>query len=449
MRKILLVFILCFILSPLIFAETEGEILTFPANPDAGFKWGYLLYVPSNIDKTKPQPILFVMNNSGVATSKEEMEAKTLARIEDHDYERKMADKMVVPLLVPFVLRENNDFYPHELNRAVFVQKEGPLARLDLQVLAMFKDARKQLKKKNILTHKKMLIAGASASGAFAWRWTMLHPEYVLAAVSAVQHYPTLPFEEYNGLKLIYPIGVADFKGYTGRKFNKKAWLRVPILEFEGGVDYNDSLPYDECYPGELRVLIHKLLDNGEDDTQIRVRNIFDILAKAAPNVQLHIYPNMGHKFMTYDAVKFLEANKNGGSLITVTLTDTSGWEPALPLKVTALYWGENAPLTHDQKYLNANDLTMKVQKSHMTSWVWKQKKCRVDIRQDGKNIISNKTCGGEFSEKDFNLLQIRFSDDELAQLKNASKRIFTVHSLEPKILEIPENLNFKISEQK
>lgn len=114
---------------------------------------------------------------------------------------------------MPLVLREiDSSLYSHELNRAVFILQEGPYKRLDLQVLNMFKDARKQLKKQGISTKKKILVAGASASGSFAWRFTILHPGYVLACFAAAQHYPTLPLQEFNGEKLIYPIGVADFK---------------------------------------------------------------------------------------------------------------------------------------------------------------------------------------------------------------------------------------------
>lgn len=426
-----------------IFAQTKGQVFTFPENPKAGFEWGYLIYLPENIATSQKLPILFMMNNSGVASCKEEMEEKTLQRLKTNQHEKRLADKMGVPLLMPFVLRENNDLYPHELNRAVFVLQEGSLKRLDLQILNIFKDARKQLKKKNIDTQKKMFIAGASAAGAFAWRWTLLHPEYVIAAVAAVQHYPTLPLEKYDGNELFFPIGISDIKKYTGKKFNKKVWLEVPIFIYEGEKDFNDPLPYNECYPEEQRELIHKLYDDGVDDTLNRVQNIHKILVQIAPNVQTYIYPNIGHKIMEEDSVKFLLNNKNGNSLNPIAPIDTTSWKPDLPLQVKALYYGKNAP-TDDKEYLEATDLTMKIQKSSMAAWAKNQKKCKVDIMKKDKEILHGKTCSGIFYEKDFFLLQIDFTKEEIAKLKTEGKT-FTLRSHFPKILNIPADLTFNL----
>ena len=444
MKKHLFLFILLCVAGISAFAQSNGQILTFPANPKAGFEWGYLVYLPDNLDTSRKLPILFVMNNSGVASSNEEMQKKTLARLENNRYEKQLADQLGVPLLIPFVLREGNDLYPHELNRAVFVLNDGPFKRLDLQVVNIFKDVRKQLQKKGITTQQKMLVAGGSAAGAFAWRFTLLQPKYVLATVAAVQHYPTLPLKELNEQELIFPIGIADIKQYTGSLFNKRAWQQIPIFVYEGGADYNDPLPYDECYPGELRTLLHKLYDK-EDDTQVRVRNVHKELARLAPNVQTHIYPNMGHHFMVEDTVQFLRNNMSGRPLKPITPTDTSSWPAPLPLRVSALYWGYEAPLTHDEEHLSNTDLTLKTQKSPMSDWVWKQGNCRVDILRQGKEIIHNKRCNGFFTEEDFNLFQVRFSADEIAKLKDTGKSTFNVRSHFPEIVDIPKDLTFTL----
>ncbi|MGN0025172.1 MAG: hypothetical protein ACI351_07065 [Candidatus Avelusimicrobium sp.] len=419
------------------------HLLTIAANPKAGFEWDYLIYLPEDLDISRKLPILFMMTNTGhLTSSKEELQQDVLEYLNS---EKQLADKLGVPLLIPIVSREEN-LYSHELSRAVFVLQEGPLKHLDFQIVNMFKDARRQLKKKGIHTQKKMFVAGASAAGAFAWRWTLLHPEYVLATVAAIQHYPTLPLNELNGEELIFPIGVSDVKQYTGKPFNKKAWQKVPIFVYEGGSDYNDTLLYDECYPGEQRELIHKLYDeNGEDDEQVRVRSVQKVLSQVAPNVQTHVYPNMGHLTMPQDTALFLQQNQNGGSVKRITPTDTSSQPAPLPLRVSDLYWGTQAPLIHDKKYLKLTDLTMKIQKSYMTHTVWQQKRCSVDVLQGDREILYDKRCNGVFWGNNFDLLHITFSSEEVAKLKATGKSTFRLRSHASKIVDIPGELTFTI----
>ena len=70
--------ILC-VLSVLFFgaalrAESTGEILTFPANPDKGFHWGYALYLPKTMDTSKKLPMVLMMTDVGITNSVEETE---------------------------------------------------------------------------------------------------------------------------------------------------------------------------------------------------------------------------------------------------------------------------------------------------------------------------------------------------------------------------------------
>ena len=92
------------------------------------------------------------MNNSSVASSNEEMHENTLSRLKTNQHEKKLADQWGAVLFIPFVLRKENDLYPHELNRAIFVLNDGLFKRLDLQIVNIFKDVRNQLQKKGIPT---------------------------------------------------------------------------------------------------------------------------------------------------------------------------------------------------------------------------------------------------------------------------------------------------------
>lgn len=442
MKKLLCcVFLLLSVLT--LRAESTGEILTFPANPEKGFHWGYALYLPKDMDTSKKLPMLLIMNNSGRADSVEEAEQKALKHL--RSWEHEFADNLKVPLLMPLVQRQYRGeppLYSHELNRAVFVSQEESFRRLDLQVLRMLQGASKQLNKRGIRTKKKILVTGFSAAGAFCWRWTMLHPDQVIAAACGGDHYPMLPTETLDGTTLIYPIGVGDFQEYTGKKFNKKAWLKVPILSTNGEMDFNDPLPYEECFAPEVeRPVLQQILP--EQDVQGRMRHSQRLLNKLAPNVQTYLYPNVDHTPVDTDAVAFLKQHMDGGPLRPIVLKDTSDWEIALPGRVSKLYFGLEAPVP-DKVYLEDSDLIL--QSTPVPRGV---SGCEVDILHEGKKVvtISQPHCFGWLgrSRKGASFIQIHLSRAQVTKLKSYKNRTFSVRSHHPEILDIPADLTFTI----
>ncbi len=455
MKKGFLLFVLLFssFLHAFAAPKATGEIFQVPANPKAGFEWGYVVYIPQHMDTSKPLPLLFVMNDNGMYETQEENEKSVMNRFQSWSgdwVEWGIADGVGVPMVMPMVLRETSKDKPqylnaHDLNRAVFVLKDGPYARLDLQVLAMLKDARKQLKKRGIRTQKKYLIAGFSSAGSFGYKWTLLHPEYVIAAVFGGEHYPGLPLETYDGINLIYPVGVYDFKTYTGKKFNKKAWLKIPMLGTDGADDYNDPLPYDDVYGEEDRATTLKVF--GEGTSQDRYRKARELLAQFAPNIQTHIYPHVGHDWEKQDVINFLNTHKNGGPLQPITLTDTSERPSDLPIKITKLYWGNEAKKIlqpHVYQYLGKNKLYMYVKGHNSIPRV--QSACQFDVLHQGQVILANKMCPVDlFNETDFTLQGIPFSDEDMVALKKTGGHTFSLRSHYPKIWEVPEHLTFTI----
>lgn len=428
--------------------EATGEIITFPANPAKGFQWGYALYLPTTMDTSRKLPLLLQMNNSGYTKSVEEAEQKALRELRNNGYYYRTSDELGVPLLLPLVQRfapvdSEQPFYTHELNRATFISQDEKIKRLDLQVLAMLKDARKQLKKRGIRTQKKYLVTGFSASGAFAWRWTMLHPEYVLATVSGGDHYPMLPLEEMDGMTLIYPVGVGDFKQYTGKKFNKKAWLKVPIFSSNGEVDYNDPLPYEECWAEKIErpVLQHVL---PEKDTIDRMRHSRQLLAQLAPNVQTHLYPNLEHETKLEDVSAFLKKNMNGGPLQPITPTDTSDIPASIPVKIKTLYFGKKAPIKKGREHLGNTDLILETVFS-VPRWLQNEKYCALKIMHGKEKVVDTQPgCGnGWFGVPTY--MQFGLSEENMAKLKAYKDRTFSVRAHNPEFLDIPTDLTFSI----
>lgn len=454
MKKFLVFVIFILSVSPLLCAKgAKGEILTFPSNSKAGFEWGYAIYLPKDLDTSKKLPILFTMNNSGAVNTIEEMEKRTMDEIESNRVVYEVPDALNVPMIMPFVLRKKGgNLDPHNFNRVAFLSQDPKYKRMDLQVLAMIKDARKQLKKRGIKTHKKILIAGYSAAGSFGEHLTFLHPDKVLAAVIGGTHYPPFPLEEKDGIALLFPVGAYDVKQVTGKPFNKKKWLKVPILNTNGAVDYNDPLPYDDLMLPEEKKLILDVY--GYDTTAVERWEIArNILKEIAPNVQTHTYPNIEHRDVREDIITFLKIHKNGGPLKPIKLTDTSDRTPPVPIYISALYYGQEAPIKNDREYLEDNDLILK---ASVRPPFWVKKTYLLDIIYKKEAIIKDKEIFGVFNDSGQIYLQVNFSKEEVKLLKSKKNARFNVKArLKPELTDprwkvpqliiIPEDLTFSV----
>lgn len=441
MKKLILCVLTVLLFGAALRAESTGEILTFPANPEKGFHWGYALYLPTTMDTSKKLPILFEMNNEDVENSVEELEETVKNDLRDNGNYYKFADKLGVPLLVPLLLQDKEPFHTRQLNRAVFKLQDGPFAHLDKQVLAMLDDARAQLKKRGLRTQKKFLVTGFSTPAAFGWRLAMLQPKHIIAVAVGSMQYATLPVDTYKDISLIYPVGVWDMKEYAGKSFDRKNWQKIPILYVSGGDDYNDPLPYNHVYSDEERAVVKQLY--GDVNLQQTWRQVRELLALYAPNVQTHTYPNLGHKVVWDDCIEFLRKHINGGPLQPITPTDTSDRPPLLPFRVTALYWGKDAPIKEGREHLGETDLTLQTDKKNIPYWIQFRSTWKVDILHQGQPVLEDVPCrGGWFRE---GLLQMSFSDEELAKLRSYKDRTFSVRSHHPEFIDIPENLTFKV----
>ena len=436
MKKIWLVFfLLCFTFSA--WAQPTGQIHTISANPKAGFAWDYLLYIPDSLDKLKTLPILFTMNDSGIFDSAEELEAATRARFGrgNEDY---IAYELGVPLVLPLVARERGPVNSHDLNRAAFLLPDGPFKRLDKQAIAMLKDARKQLKKMGIKSRKKFLVAGFSSAGAFGWKLALLQPKHILAVAAGGEVYPALPVEKWQGEELIFPVGVSDLKEVTGQAFNRKAWLKVPILLTNGEYDYND--PLFAVFGAEDGALLKRVFGNGT--VQDRWERARVLMAQLAPNVQTHTYPKIEHEPMQRDMISFLRTHLSGGPLQPIVLTDTSANPVRLPLEVKGLYWGEETPLTQDREYLKDTDLMLQVSGDYLPSWI---RAVTVDVLQEQEPILKELKIKGFFTQKDSFFLQVPISEEEVDILKNYTQPVFSIKANLAQVLSVPEELTFTV----
>ncbi len=103
-----------------------------------------------------------------------------------------------------------------------------------------------------------MIVKGFSSGGAFTHRFTLLHPQYVLAAIGGGNmHSFTLPQKEHQGEILIWPNGMGNTDPYCS--FDFASYKAVRQLFYMGDMDFNDPVPYDDSYTEEERQQVYRL----------------------------------------------------------------------------------------------------------------------------------------------------------------------------------------------
>jgi len=219
-------------------AAFGAELQKIQADASKGFSWPYYLLIPASI--TSP-PVLFVEpNNTGYPDPDpvhHDLFAQSLIV-----GETSRAEDLGTPFLVPTFPRTlaDNVAYTHQLDRNTILLKTPGLERLDLQLIAMIRDAQARLASRGINVDSKVFMAGFSASGAFTSRFVMLHPDIIKAAsIGSPGWGPMVPVASWNGKTLPYPEGIADLEQLVGSKFDLQSFQKVPLQIYVGDEDYN------------------------------------------------------------------------------------------------------------------------------------------------------------------------------------------------------------------
>ena len=267
--------------------------LVVDAAPEKGFSFPYLLRIP----KTAGASYLLVEpNNTGKVAddfSVHEQAAHELSRRAVGAY---VSTRLQLPLLVPVFPRREKEWqiYTHMLDRDVMTLSDGPLRRLDLQLLAMIDDAQSRLAAFGRPVEKKVLLTGFSASGTFANRFTLMHPERVRAvATGGLNGLLMIPAPTLDSVALPYPLGLSDFERITGSRFDEDAWRRVPQFIYMGAKDDNDAVQFDDGYSADEKALVFRTL--GETMQPDRWQRVQEIYRQSGANATFRTYPHMGH----------------------------------------------------------------------------------------------------------------------------------------------------------
>ena len=110
------------------------------ANPDQGYNYAYYLFIPPGAFSKEGQNYLMVgPNNTGTGDDNQQVHDESAYQQAFGSWKTYIAFDLHTPLLVPTFPRPSTEWwnYTHALNRKTLQISEGPLERIDLQLIAM------------------------------------------------------------------------------------------------------------------------------------------------------------------------------------------------------------------------------------------------------------------------------------------------------------------------
>jgi hypothetical protein len=268
----------------------------YKANPKKGFNFDYYLYLPKELDSEKENVLLIESTNTGLNDSIEYHVKRAKRAASISSVGNFVSNKLNIPLLVPIFPRSETNWkmYTHAFDSETFNEEGTDLERIDLQLIAMFEDAKNRLYSDGLKIQDQFFITGFSASGTFANRFSILHPERIKAVCAGgVNSILVLPLEDYNGKKIDFPIGIANVESVTGKKVNLKSFGRLPQFWFMGENDDNDAAKFDDGYNPNERRWVFDIL--GEKMMPVRWKKVQKIYLENNIPASFKTYNGIGH----------------------------------------------------------------------------------------------------------------------------------------------------------
>lgn len=206
--------------------KTDNYSIYVEEGNNEGFNFPYILCLPH---KLNDGDTLFVESNN--EENPKDLN-KSAEMITQKVLELMSGSNIKSPILIPILPTEGIDGRPYfqQLSHECFgenLPKEK--TRIDLQLLNVLQDAKQRIFQ---LTDKKLdekiFMHGYSASGVFAQRFALIHPEVVGAVCvgGAIGSIP-MPLTEENGIPLDYPVGVNNYAEIFGKEFNFEAYKKI------------------------------------------------------------------------------------------------------------------------------------------------------------------------------------------------------------------------------
>lgn len=270
------------------------------SDPESGFNYPYYLYAPDTFLDGNPTPILVQPNNTGTATDDFDEHREAAEERIERGFARDLADRLRVPLLVPVFPRPRSEpvdwsHYTHQLDRQTLQIDDGPLERIDLQLLRMVEDARRRTEKDAYAVAADVILNGFSASGNFVDRFAVLYPDRVRSVTAGGLNGMTLlPKAEAEGHTLRYQVGIADVEAILGEPVDLDVLDDVDQFLYMGSEDSNDTLPYTDAWTNdEIRETAKAVY--GEDMIVDRFPFCQQVYDDVGVTAQFRVYEGVGH----------------------------------------------------------------------------------------------------------------------------------------------------------
>lgn len=286
------------------------------ADAKKGFHFPYYLFVPKGIEPAADRRLFVETNNTGTASDDFQVHDDAAARLVRDSYATRIARELGTPLLVPVFPRPRDQWqaYTHSLDEDTLLIASGPLKRIDLQLIRMIRDAQALLRRNHVNLRDKVFMHGYSASGVFANRFPVLHPQVVRAvATGGVNAIPIFPIAQWHGMTLPFPVGIADLKKISDIDFDGPAYKQVSQYIYMGYLDRNDTTLSRDAFCEEHAKLIRERI-GAEMPERWRVSQ--SIYRELGVPAQCVTYNGSGHEIkreMIDDIVKFFRANSGAG----------------------------------------------------------------------------------------------------------------------------------------
>ncbi len=281
--------------TPTLHFQTDSTYL-FKAKPKEGFNFDYYLYLPKGFNRSNSSTILIESTNSGLHNSIEHHRKQAYFAASKSSVGNYVSNQLSIPLLVPIFPRfeKNWKMYTHAFDSETFTEKGTLLERLDLQLIAMFNDAKSSLQADKFKIKDQFFMTGFSASGTFANRFSILHPEKIAAVCAGgVNGILILPLEELNGERLNFPIGINKVEEVTHEQVRLASFRTLPQFWFMGELDNNDATKFDDGYNPTERKLVYKLL--GKEMMPERWEKVQKIYQENHVTASFKTYKGIGH----------------------------------------------------------------------------------------------------------------------------------------------------------
>lgn len=310
-KFILAILFIIFLIITAILGPYALRVQHFTANSEKGYQADFYLYISPKAKELAQSgetvTILVQPNNSGI-NSDDPKEHQLDAWLTGFE-RQKMADELGVILLVPAFIRPGEDWfiYTHALDKDSLTTNRADIKRIDLQLIAMINHASLILADRGIKTDERVFIYGFSASGMFANRFTILHPDKVkAAAIGSPGGFPILPIENYQGQSLSYPAGIADIEEITGIPFDVETYNLIPQLIYMGSLDENDSLDFSDGWEEETASIIDDLFGSEPLSRWSEAKHVYE---ESGANIQFLLIDGVGHdrKALQSYAIQFFK----------------------------------------------------------------------------------------------------------------------------------------------